>query len=107
MAAGAAVLVASHSFAQQDTEAPLADLDARKGVAPPLSIASSLPYNGDPFGTRAWLARHGVTFGFVYTTEGLANVRGGVNRAAVGGGKLEALLGIDFGKLAGFKIAFK
>ena len=54
LAAGAAVLVAGHSFAQQDTEAPLADLDARKGVAPPLSIASSLPYNGDPFGTRAW-----------------------------------------------------
>ncbi len=102
LAAGAAVLVASHSFAQQDTEAPLADLDARKGVAPPLSIASSLPYNGDPFGTRAWLARHGVTFGFVYTTESLANVRGGVNRAAVVGGKLEALFGMDFGKLAGW-----
>ena len=85
-AAGAALLAASHSLAQQDTEAPLADLDAQKGVAPRLSIASSLPYNGDPFGTRAWLARHGVTFGFVYTTEGLANVRGGINRAAVFGG---------------------
>lgn len=101
-AAGAALLAASHSLAQQDTEAPLADLDAQKGVAPRLSIASSLPYNGDPFGTRAWLARHGVTFGFVHTTESLANVRGGINRTAVFGGKFEALFGIDFGRLAGW-----
>ena len=39
------------------------------------SIASSLPDNGDPFGTRAWLAERGVTFGFVHTTEALAQRR--------------------------------
>lgn len=102
LAAGAAIVAASTAHAQQDTEAPLADLDAKKGVAPPLSIASSLPGNGDPFGTRAWLARHGITFGFVYTAEGLANVRGGIKRAGVFDGKFETLIGVDFGKLAGW-----
>ena len=102
IALGAAVLAAGPALAQQDTEAPLADLHFQRGVAPLLSVASSLPYNGDPFGTRAWLARHGVTFGFVYTTEGLASVRGGIKRAGVFDGKLETLIGVDFGKLAGW-----
>jgi porin len=93
LAAGAAVLAASSSFAQFNPET---------GVAPTQSIASSLPYNGDPFGTRAWLADHGVTFGFLYTTEALANLRGGIKQGAVFDGKLETLIGIDFGRLAGW-----
>jgi porin len=79
----------------------LAQSNPQQGVAPASSIASSLPGNGDPFGTRAWLADHGITFGFVHTTEALANVAGGIKRGTVFDGKLEALVGIDFGKLAG------
>lgn len=92
LVASAALLAAPASFAQ---------FNPQTGVAPPQSIASSLPYNGDPFGTRAWLANHGVTFGFGYTTEVLANISGGVRRGAVFDGKLETLIGIDFGRLAG------
>lgn len=90
---GAALAVmATESFAQP---APL------PGVAPQPSIASSLPANGDPFGTRRWLAEHGVTFGFIHTTEALSNLAGGIRRGTVFDGKLEAIVGIDFGKLGG------
>jgi porin len=76
--------------------------DPPPGVAPVPSIARSLPANGDPFGTRSWLAERGVTFGFVHTTELLSNLRGGIRRGTVFDGKLEAMVGIDFGRLAGF-----
>ena len=35
----------------------------------------SLPANGDPLGTRRWLAERGVTFGFVHTVDALSNVQ--------------------------------
>ena len=53
-------------------------------------------------GTRHWLAERGVTFGFVHTTELLSNVRGGLARRTIFNGKLEAMVGIDFGRLAGW-----
>jgi porin len=72
------------------------------GIAPQPTIATSLPAKGDPFGTRHWLAERGVTFGFIHTTELLSNVRGGLARKTIFDGKLEAALGIDFGRLAGW-----
>jgi porin len=80
----------------------LAQSSPYQGVAPPSTIASSLPNNGDPYGTRAWLAERGVTFGFVHTTEALSNVTGGIKRGTVFEGKLETLIGIDLGRLAGW-----
>lgn len=50
---------------------------------------------------RRWLAEHGVSFGVVYTNEVLSNVRGGIKRGTIYAGKLEATIGIDFGKAAG------
>ena len=81
----------------------LAQTAPAQSVAPQTSIASSLPGNGDPFGTRAWLAEHGVTFGFVHTTEALSNVAGGIKRGTVFDGKLETLIGVDLGKVAGLE----
>lgn len=79
----------------------LAQSSPYQGVAPPSTIASSLPHNGDPYGARAWLAERGVTFGFVHTTEALSNVTGGIKRGTVFEGKLETLIGVDLGRLAG------
>lgn len=79
----------------------LAQATSAQGVAPQVSIASSLPSNGDPFGARAWLAERGVTFGFIHTTEALSNVTGGIRRGTVFDGKLETLIGVDLGRLAG------
>ena len=66
------------------------------------SIATSLPHKGDPAGVRKWLADRGVNFGFILTTEGLANVSGGIRRGAVFEGKLETFVHADLEKLAGF-----
>jgi len=90
--AAAGLLAASPAIAQSDPP---------PGVAPQPSIATSLPAGGDPSGLRRWLATHGVTFGLIHTTELLSNVRGGIRRGTVFDGKLEAMVGIDFGKLAG------
>src|SRR5215213_717184 len=79
----------------------LAQASPPQGVAPQMSIATSLPYNGDPLGVRAWLAERGVTYGSVHTTEALSNVTGGIRRGTVFEGKLETVFGIDLGKLAG------
>src|SRR5215213_3403767 len=79
----------------------LAQASPPQGVAPQGSIATSLPYNGDPLGVRAWLAERGVTYGSVHTTEALSNVTGGIRRGTVFEGKLETVFGIDLGKLAG------
>ena len=70
-------------------------------VAPQPTIATSLPANGDPWGTRRWLAEHGVTFALVHTTELLSNLRGGIRRGTIFDGKLEAMVGVDLGKVAG------
>ena len=62
-----------------------------------------MPDNGDPTGPGSWLARHGITYGLVYTGEALRNVSGGVRRGGLYQGKLEAFTAVDFGKFAGWQ----
>jgi porin len=90
----AATLIAA-SAAAQDAPPPVIP------VGP--TIATSLPAGGDPWGTRRWLAEHGVTFAFVHTTEVLSNLRGGIRRGTVFDGKLEAMVAIDLGRAAGLE----
>jgi porin len=73
----------------------------QNGVTSP-SIATSMPYNGDPWGTRAWLAGLGLTYNFIYTHDSLANVHGGLRRGLVDQGKLEYNTTFDFEKLTGW-----
>jgi len=70
---------------------------------PPSSIATSMAANGDPTGSRKWLAQHGITYGLIYTGEALGNVSGGTRRGNLYQGKLEAFTAIDFEKLAGWQ----
>ena len=67
------------------------------------SIRSALPDDGDPGGIRRWLHDRGVTFGAVLTSEAFSNRAGGLRRGTVFEGKLEAIVGIDFEKLAGWQ----
>ena len=76
--------------------------EIQKGFLPVPSIATSLPYNGDPAGYRKWLADRGVIYGFEYTNDVLSNVRGGTKTGTIDQGKLQGILTIDFGKLAGW-----
>lgn len=66
------------------------------------SIATSLPHNGDPAGLRKWLGDHGVVYNLIYTNDTLSNVSGGLKRGTVNQGKLETIVTVDFGKLAGW-----
>ena len=83
-------------------EPAMAETDPVDGI-PPVSIATSMPDNGDPTGNRRWLAQHGITYGLVYTGEALGNVSGGLRRGSLYQGKLEAFTAVDFGKLAGWQ----
>jgi porin len=80
-----------------------AQSDPFKGVAPQPSITSFLPAHGDPYGIRRSLSELGVTYGFVHTFDVFSNVHGGIRTGTVAGGKLEAMFGVDFGKLAGIE----
>ncbi|WKA28285.1 carbohydrate porin [Bradyrhizobium roseum] len=80
----------------------MAETEVVDGI-PPVSIATSMPDNGDPAGARKWLAQHGITYGLVYTGEALRNASGGIRRGSLYQGKLEAFTAIDFGKLAGWQ----
>lgn len=71
-------------------------------LPPKPSVSASLPANGDPAGTRAWLARHGVVFGAILTEDVYGNIRGGLKRGGLTSGKLEVIVGADLEKLAGF-----
>ena len=66
------------------------------------SIASSLPNKGDPGGYRKWLGERGVVYGLEYTNDLLSNVRGGSRTGTIDQGKLQGILTVDFGKLAGW-----
>lgn len=79
-----------------------AETDLVDGI-PPSSVATSMAANGDPTGSRKWLARHGITYGLIYTGEVLGNVSGGTRRGGLYEGKLEAFTAIDFEKLAGWR----
>jgi porin len=81
----------------------LADDDDWKDGIPPGSIASSLPNNGDPGGIRKWLSERGLTYSFVLTSEGHADVAGGMRRGAVFQGKLETIVKADLEKMFGLK----
>lgn len=66
------------------------------------SIASSLPQNGDPTGARKWLGDRGVVYGLEYTSDLLSNVHGGNKTGTIYQGKVQGILTVDFGKLAGW-----
>jgi porin len=66
------------------------------------SVASSLPFNGDPGGYRKWLGDHGVVYGLEYTNDVLANVHGGQRTGTIYQGKLQGIVTVDFGKLTGW-----
>lgn len=76
--------------------------DVKDGTPVP-SIASSLPNNGDPWGYRKWLGERGVVYGLEYTNDVLSNVRGGLRTGTIDQGKLQGVLTVDFGKLAGWE----
>ena len=76
--------------------------EVKDGFLPVPSIATSLPYNGDPAGTRKWLGQRGVIYGLEYTNDVLSNVRGGTRTGTIDQGKLQGILTVDFGKLAGW-----
>lgn len=67
-----------------------------------MSIASSLPQQGDPSGARGRLSEYGVVYGFEYTNDLLSNVRGGNRTGTIDQGKRQGILTVDFGKLAGW-----
>ncbi len=76
--------------------------DATHRGIPEPSIATSLPNNGDPSGVRKWLGGRGVVFGLEYTNDLLSNLRGGLRTGTIYQGKLQSIVTIDFGKLAGW-----
>ena len=77
--------------------------DATKDGIPEPSIASSLPQNGDPTGSRKWLAERGIVYGLEYTNDVLANVRGGLRTGTIDQGKLHGILAVDLEKLFGLQ----
>jgi len=72
------------------------------GIPTP-SIATSLPQNSDPTGTRAALAKIGITGAVNYTGEVLGNSSGGTKRSSTYFGLLEVTTKIDFEKFANWK----
>ncbi|MCJ2083157.1 carbohydrate porin [Methylobacterium sp. J-090] len=67
----------------------------------PVSIRSSLGAFGDPGGLRAALGARGINLTFLATHEVLGNPSGGVRSGAIHAGKLEGILTVDLGRLAG------
>lgn len=67
------------------------------------SVASSLPYEGDPWGARKALADKGITFNLIYTNDLLSNLSGGQKRGTIDQGKIEAQFTADLEKLLGWK----
>ncbi|MEN3384983.1 MAG: porin, partial [Hyphomicrobiales bacterium] len=100
-----AILIATALAACAQTA--LAQEEEREGEwkngIPPGSIASSLPNNGDPGGMRKWLSERGLTYSFVLTSEGHADVTGGLRQGAVFQGKLETVVRADLEKMFGLK----
>ena len=72
------------------------------GITEP-SVATSLPQNGDPYGSRKHLYDHGVSYNVIYTNDVLGNMRGGIRRGTIDQGKFEGQLLVDLEKLAGWK----
>ena len=76
--------------------------DSSRDGIPDISIATSLPRSGDPGGYRKWLSQRGIVYGLEYTNDVLSNVRGGLRTGTIDQGKLQGILTVDFGKLAGW-----
>ena len=76
--------------------------DSSRDGIPDVSIATSLPHNGDPTGARKRLSERGVVYGLEYTNDLLSNVRGGLRTGTIDQGKLHGILTVDFSKLAGW-----
>jgi porin len=76
--------------------------EAKDGIPVP-SIATSLPQNGDPSGIRRRLSDYGIVYGLEYTSDTLANVHGGSRTGTIYQGKLQGIVTVDFGKLAGWQ----
>lgn len=75
---------------------------AHNGIPEP-SLATSLPLNADVARARKWLADRGVVYGLEYTTDTLANVRGGLRTGTIYQGKLQGILTVDLARLAGWE----
>jgi porin len=75
---------------------------APNGIPDP-SVATSLPHNADPMGTRKWLSERGIVFGVEYTNDILSNLRGGLKTGTIDQGKVQAIFTVDFEKLTGWK----
>jgi porin len=73
------------------------------GYLPSPSLATSLPYNGDPGGYRKWLGERGIVFGIEYTNDILSNLRGGARTGTIDQGKLHGIVTVDMGKLVGWE----
>jgi porin len=95
-AAAACLLAASPSPAQEWWKS------THDGIPEP-SLATSLPQNGDPAGSRKRLAERGVVYGLEYTNDVLSNLRGGLKTGTIDQGRLHGILTADFGKLAGWQ----
>ena len=67
------------------------------GIPDP-SIATSLPQNGDPNGALAWLASRGVTYGFSYYGEVMANPSGGFSQGSIYDGRAKIVVDVDLAK---------
>lgn len=96
--AAAAPALGPRGAAAQDATSP-----DQPVVSTQPTIATSLPANGDPLGTREELARRGIRYNAIYTGEVLGNVAGGLKRGAVYQGKLEINTTWDFEKLVGWQ----
>jgi porin len=82
---------------------PPGQLEVQAGGIPVPSIATSMPYRGDPAGFRKWLAERGVVYGVEYTNDVLSNVHGGTRTGTIDQGKLHGILTVDFDTLAGWQ----
>ena len=94
---GLAVFFATHAAHAQASPPP-----GPNGITDP-SIATSLPYQGDPYGIRKQLADRGITYYLIYTNDVLSNLSGGQKRGTIDQGKLEDQFRIDLEKLVGLK----
>ncbi len=94
-------LVLGASAAPRQAKADQPEYNAA-GVPVP-SIATSLPSDGDPTGTRRWLAERGINWTLLYTNDILGNAVGGLRRGVINQGKLEAAVQADLEKLMGLR----
>jgi porin len=94
-------LVLGVPFVPQQARADQPEYNAA-GVPVP-SIATSLPSDGDPAGTRRWLAERGINWTLLYTNDILGNAVGGLRRGVINQGKLEAAMQADLEKLMGLQ----